>query len=317
MRNDVKHMVSNCMDCLAYLPSKPSPPLTQTKASRPFEIMSVDLAYFEGDHYLVNVDRFSGWPNVEKLKKLDTSAVTSQLEDWNYDFGKPERLRTDGGPQFRSEFKEWCEENGIIHELSSPEHHQSNGHAENAVKHMKYLLGKVKGDWPSFRKALLEYRNTPRSSDGLSPAQWAFGYRQRSEAPALANAYKRLNDQDFYAALDRREDTQAKVKSDFDRNRKPDSILPDGTNVIIQRKRKNGKTGRWDQKGTIVSKRPEGNSYNVNIGGQVRVRSRLFLRPISDSSTEETSLPAEDETRIVEPRRVSKRNKKKTQRYGL
>ena len=43
MHNDVKHMVSNCSECLAYLPSKSLPPLTQTKASRPFEIISIDL----------------------------------------------------------------------------------------------------------------------------------------------------------------------------------------------------------------------------------------------------------------------------------
>ena len=77
---------------------------------------------------------------------------------------------------------------------------------------MKYLLGKVKGYWPSFQKALHEYWNNPRSSDGLSPSQWAFGH----EAPALGNAYDRLNDQGFYSALDRREEAQAKVKSDFD-----------------------------------------------------------------------------------------------------
>ena len=43
MHNDMKHMVSNCSECLAYLPSKPLPPLTQKKASRPVEIMSIDL----------------------------------------------------------------------------------------------------------------------------------------------------------------------------------------------------------------------------------------------------------------------------------
>ena len=76
----------------------------------------------------------SGWPLVTKLSKLDTTSITNHLENWNLEYGKPQRLRTDGGPQFRTEFSsQWCKNNGIVHELSSPEHHQSNGHAENAV----------------------------------------------------------------------------------------------------------------------------------------------------------------------------------------
>ena len=55
--------------------------------------------------YLVAVDRFSGWINVAKLTSLETSSITKHLTSWHYNYGKPERLRTDDGPQFRSEFK--------------------------------------------------------------------------------------------------------------------------------------------------------------------------------------------------------------------
>ena len=54
-----------------------------------------------------------------KLNKLTTKAVTNILEDWFLDFGKPLRIRSDGGSQFRSEFDEWCEEMGIVHDLTS------------------------------------------------------------------------------------------------------------------------------------------------------------------------------------------------------
>ena len=162
------------------------------------------------------------------------------------------------------------------------------------VEYMKYLLGKVKGHRPYFQKALHEYRKTPRSSDGLSPSQWAFGSWQCPEAPALGNADNRLNDQGFYSALDRREESQAKVKSDFDWNRKPDSILLNGTNALVQRKKKNSKNGPWDQKGIIVSKRPNRNSYIVDIGGQEFLRSRLFLRPVLDISEKDSFIMMED-----------------------
>ena len=83
--------------------------------------------------------------------------------------GKPVRLRSDGGPQFRSEFEDWAKKENITHELSSPYHHQSNGHAEVTVREMKYLLTKTERKWQKFCLALREYSNTPQF-DGLSPS---------------------------------------------------------------------------------------------------------------------------------------------------
>ena len=79
-------------------------PLVQTNESRPNESVSIDLGNFNGTHYLIMADRFSGWPTVAPLRKLQTKAITSILADWFIDDGKPIKLRSDGGPQFRSEF---------------------------------------------------------------------------------------------------------------------------------------------------------------------------------------------------------------------
>ena len=139
------------------------------------------------------MDRYSGWPLVKPLRKLDTAAVITVLEDWFLEHGKPINLRSDGGPQFRREFDHWCKQEKINHELSSAYHHQSNGHAEVAVREMKNLLAKTGGNFKEFRRALREWRNTPRF-DGLSPAQWLMGYRQRTEAIAAPAAYQKISD---------------------------------------------------------------------------------------------------------------------------
>ena len=88
-------------------------PQIQIMASRSFEAVSVDLGNQHGAYYLVLIDRYSGWPMVKPLKKLNTAEVTSILEDWFLEHGKPVDLRSDGGPQFRQEFDQWCEAQNI------------------------------------------------------------------------------------------------------------------------------------------------------------------------------------------------------------
>ena len=275
MKNEISQTIGNCHECVKFLPSQPKEPCIQTKATRPFEAMSADLGKLDGTWYLICADRFSGWPLVGKLNKLETCFITRMMEDWFNDVGRPLRLRTDGGPQFRSDFDEWCESMGIEHELSSPEHHESNGHAESAVKEMKKLLAKTK-TWPAFRKALLEWRNTPRVSDGLSPAQWALGRRQRSGCPALPVAYDRIGDQDFKEALARREEMVSKDKTKFDEkyfHRKLLPSFPVGAIVYSQ----DFKTKKWKDKGTVVEKKND-RTYIVKIGGRNFRRNRKFLR---------------------------------------
>ena len=86
-------------------------------------------------------------------------------------FGVPLVCRTDGGPQFRGPFKNYCLQRGIVHETSSPYNPRSNGHAEAAVKAAKYLLLKTK---PSeFSSALAAWRNTARE-DKPSPNELMF-----------------------------------------------------------------------------------------------------------------------------------------------
>ena len=105
------------------------------------------------------VDRYSGWPEVHKLNKLDTKAIIKVLEGWFMTHGNPVPSRTNGGPQSRQDFQSWCQGMDIVHELSSPYNRQSNGHAEKAIGEMKRLLEKT--DAKDFGKALIEYRNTP------------------------------------------------------------------------------------------------------------------------------------------------------------
>ena len=218
---------------------------------------------------------------VKQLTKLNTKSITAILEDWFIDMGKPVRLRSDGGPQFRSEFEDWAKKENITHELSSPYHHQSNGHAEVTVREMKHLLTKMERNWQKFRLALREYRNTPRF-DGLSPSQWLTGYRQRTDAPAAPSAYERITDEQLKSHLDLRGKEQARIKDQsWSKREKETKTYAPGSLCWVQ----DPKTKRWSIKATIVKARNK-RSFIVNDGFREFMRNRRFLRPRSNTETE-------------------------------
>ena len=135
---------------------------------------------------------------------------------------------------------------------------------------MKKLLEKNNQDWNRFQKSLREYRNTPRF-DGLSPAQWLFGHRQRTDAVAAPNAYARVTDKQFQTHLDQR-------------GKECDRIIERGPKRVGKKfklgdkvKVQNPKTMRWSEDAVIigvVSRR----SFRLSNGSREFTWNRQFLR---------------------------------------
>ena len=229
------------------------------------------------------IDLYSYFPFVEKLTKLSSTAIIKILTNWFNTFGWPERLRSDNGPQYRSEFDEFCKKHNIIHENSSPYYPQSNGLSESAVKQMKFLLKKVNENLDEFSSRLLEFRNTPNLS-GKSPAQMFFGRRLRGKLPHLPGA----NDLDITnakAGADHRKELMEQRETLSGTNLKPLSV---NQKVLVQ----NPISKSWDETGTISSIRPLGRSYDVLMdSGKTFLRNRSFLRPIFDATVATPDVP--------------------------
>uniref|UniRef100_A0A0P4W493 Integrase catalytic domain-containing protein n=1 Tax=Scylla olivacea TaxID=85551 RepID=A0A0P4W493_SCYOL len=105
----------------------------------------------------------------------------------------PLRLRKDGGPQFASaDFQNFMEPWGVHHVVTSPHYLQSNGHAEAAVKSVKYLILKTAPscniDTEDFARGLLELRNAPNFT-GRSLAQHLYGLPFRPCVPAHPESF--------------------------------------------------------------------------------------------------------------------------------
>ena len=230
--------------------------------------------------------------------------------------GVPVWLRTDGGPQFTSyEFADFLKRWGVHHDISTPHYHQSNGHAESAVKSVKHLIMKTapKGDIhnsEAFDRGLLEIRNTPRH-DGRSPAQILFGKPLRSCVPAHAKSFapewqKSTADCDRKAAAR----TQAAIKQ-YNSHSKSLPPIQLGTFVRIQ----DPASKRWEKVGTIMGQGQTRDYLVKTAAGGVLWRNRRFLRAIpepqdqeqlSDSTDEVTHHPPSSHRHHQNPRRSTR-----------
>ena len=182
MKYDIRAIVDNCEPCQRLQPTKQVEPFISTTASFPMEQISIDLFHVAGKTYMVTADRFSGYLWVDLLRKQNTQAVTDVVDKITRIFGVPLRCRTDGGPQFRGPFDDYCKTKGIVHDTSSPYNPQSNGHAEASVKIAKNLL--LKSSASSFPTALATWRNTDRENKP-SPNELMFNRKIRDAKPIL------------------------------------------------------------------------------------------------------------------------------------
>ena len=148
MRNDISQMIDNCVSCQSMRPSQQASPMVPKKPSdiqgAPLEHVRTDIFQFAGKHYLVVVDRFSGYPLVKQLHKTDTGAVIRKMTESFILLGWPRTMRSDGGPQYRTVLDLFCSRNNIKHMLSSAYNPRSNGLDEAAVNQVKLLLEKMR-----------------------------------------------------------------------------------------------------------------------------------------------------------------------------
>ena len=134
------------------------------------------------------------------------------------------------------------------------------------------MLQKCMGEGKDIQRVLYEWRNLPRQH-GYSPAQLMFGRSQQLLLPQPASAFQPIDYSDAAAKLDKKFFSSL---PHYDRDKVQLSSLYPGEAVFIQCE----KTKKWEKKGKVLEKRPDGLSYLVDIDGKLAVRSRFFLKPV-------------------------------------
>ena len=78
-------MVQKCDECQRHGNKKPRPPERQISATRPLELLGVDVVQFQRQRALVKVDYYSGCLTYDTLSRETTEALTKALNNISSD----------------------------------------------------------------------------------------------------------------------------------------------------------------------------------------------------------------------------------------
>ena len=274
----LENFIKTCPVCQQTVLPKREPLMTTQLPNHPWEKLATDLFELKGSTYILLVDYYSRFVEVQKLNSTTTASVIAFLKPMFARYGIPATLISDNGPQFISaEMKEFAETYGFHHITTSPYYPQANVQAERTVKTVKNLLSNAKDP----HMALLSYRTTPLIWCGLSPAELLMGQKIKTDVPQPQNIYIPT-----WTHTQNLKDLHMKYKSMqekyYNNQHRATSLpsLPDNSPVWVQ-------TESSQVPGTVVQQAATPRSYIVSTPtGQVR-RNRISLRHRRERGTTE------------------------------
>ena len=114
--------------------------------SMPWKRIATDLFLFDQHQYLITVDYYSSFFEVNKLEIADSRTVIDKLKMQFscHEIPVPEIVISDIGPHYASgDFAKFAKDWHFQHITSSPCNPQSNGKIESAVKIYENIMEKV------------------------------------------------------------------------------------------------------------------------------------------------------------------------------
>ena len=276
MSKQIIDMVSRCETCNEYQKSQQKEPMIGHDVPiLPWEKVGTDIFQFDGKNYLLIVDYYSRYFEINLLPTLKALDVIIHMKSQFARHGIPREVISDNGPQFCcEEFFNFSKRWGFKHITSSPTYPQSNGMAERAIQTVKTFLNKAKASGQDPYIALLQYRNAP-CSDGPSPAQLLMGRRLRSNLPTTYAYLKPQipNHKEMTNTWQKRKHNQSRYYNKTAKQNDRPQFQP-GNHVYMQKKPGNS----W-KPAVVISEASTPRSYLVKTpdGGTFR-RNRKLLR---------------------------------------
>ena len=186
MSSEMKQYISACERCreLDSVTDAKETLMSHEVPSRPWEKIATDIFTLDGKDYLVTIDYYSNFWEVDRLPNTKASTTILKLKSHFAHYGIPDQVISDNGPQFTSDqFANFARTWDFEHLTSSPGNSKANGKAESGVKTVKRILKKSIRAGTNPYLAVLDYRNTPTQGMTTSPAQRLMSRRTKTLLP--------------------------------------------------------------------------------------------------------------------------------------
>ena len=205
----VQHMVEQCLPCQANGPgSQPESWSMNELTPSPWHTVHLEFCgpFPSGEYALAVTDACSRFPKVEIVNLTSAKATTPKLERIFATHGIPHRIKGDNAPPFSGhEFYTFLKKLRTKHRPSIPLSPQGNGLAESFMKTFQKATRTAVTNNNTWKRAifrfLFNYRATPDSTTGKSPAELLYNCKLNTKLPERivegdANIYQEVKEKD-------------------------------------------------------------------------------------------------------------------------
>ena len=250
--SDVEQAIANCIPCQAVGPAPKPEPLKMTELpDKAWLKISTDFCgpFPSGEYLLVVIDEYSRYPEVEIVRSTAAATVIPKFDRIFATHGIPDEVKSDNGPPFNGhEFARFAQEKGFHHRKITPLWAPANSEAERFMRTVEKSIRTSTNEGKNWKQELqqflLQYRATPHTTTGKSPAELLFGRQIRTKLPEATHQAKASTDHEV-----RQRDHSAKQKmkqySDMRHHHAP-SAISIGDTVLLKQQRKNKLSTRFD-----------------------------------------------------------------------
>ena len=278
----VETKVKACLPCQIVTPVYTREPLQMSVLpDNPFDEVSIDFAYVDGENLLILIDDYSRFPFVP-VSSTSACSVIPKLDKLFATFGTPHVVKSDNGPLFNGdEFAKFPGALGFKHRKVTPLWPRANGEVERFVKALKKCIKAAKAEGKNWRKELQaflrNYRITPQATTDITPATLLLKRAVHNKLPQVNNA-------DPVAEIVRKHDSSKKLKikahADSKCYVKPcDVNLREG--VLVKRPFTASKSATAHDPIQVTVMRKKGSMITAQGDGRTITRNSSFFKKLS------------------------------------
>ena len=212
------------------------------------------------DSIFVAVDETLKYPEVQVTRSSSAATAITHLNQMFATHGTPEVITSENVPSGSEEFTAWCKQLGIKHRKITPLWPAPNAQVERFNKTLEKTIRSATVEGKNWRSELfvflMNYRNTPHSSTGVSPASLMMNRHIRTKIPCLdlPHPSKVVQIACFNDIL-----RKSKAKAYMDRRHKATpSDIRQGDQVLLLQKRQSKLATRYDPRLLTVVKKKKG-----------------------------------------------------------